>query len=617
MSLLTISWSMVSSVGFLLGAIHLMIWLRDRRHVAYLLAAIMASAAGVLALIELALMTSATPAGYQKIVLWNNIAIFAILVPMTWFVYVYLGTARRWLAIAITVSWTVCLLVNFVMPGNLTFSSVTALDVETSFWGEPFVVAEGVENPFKIVADITSLLIMIYVADASIRAFRLGLQRKAIVIGGSILFFIVVAGVHTPLVDAGIIRTPFLISFSFIAISFAMTVELIDQVSRAAVYSRKLTEWERKWSSLLNSVHLAVVGLDREGRINYVNPFFSALIGLPEEQLVDRPATSLAPSSELARFRRWLDGVPKKSVGPAVRFPIETVSGERRDLDWSTVPLRDADGTYDGLLSIGEDITDYLQSQDELHRSRQEMEHLTRAIILGELGSALAHELNQPLAAILANAQAAQRLLKSEAADLGEIREILADIVADDKRAGAVIDRMRRMLSSGDVANEAFDLNAAIREVLDLVEGERKKREVAIEFKPARGRLALWGGRIEIQQVMMNLVLNGMTAVCEHPPGDRRIRIATSRADHTASVTVEDSGPGVPEDIAQRIFEPFVTTKDAGLGMGLAISRRIVEAHGGHIGQASSILGGARFEVSLPLREAGDNEPRVKVASHA
>ena len=419
------------------------------------------------------------------------------------------------------------------------------------------------------------------------------------------------------MVDAGLIRTPYIISFTFSAIAVAMTMELVDRVVQAASYGRALATWEKKWTSLLNNIHLAVVGLDREGRINYVNPFFSTLTGLSEEQLVNRPAASLAPSTEMARFERWLDELPKKSVSTSVQFPIETVSGERRDLDWSTVPLRDTDGTYNGLLSIGEDITEWLQAQDELQRNRQEMERLTRAIILGELGSALAHELNQPLAAILSNAQAAQRLLQAEAADLGEIREILADIVADDKRAGEVIDRMRRMLKSGDVVNEEFDLNAAIREVLDLVEGERKKRDVAIEFKPAGARLKLWGGRIEVQQVMMNLVLNGISAVCERPPGERQIRIETSRADRTASISVDDSGPGVPKDAAQRIFEPFVTTKDSGLGMGLAISRRIVEAHSGEIGQAVSDLGGARFVVTLPISAAEAVPALAKAVGHA
>ena len=189
LSSLVVIWSMVSSVGLLLGVIHLMIWLRDRRRGAVLLAAIMAIGAGLLALVELALMTRTSTADYQRLLWWANVLIFAILVPMTWFVYVHLGTARRWLALTITAAWVLGLLVNFVMPGNLTFSSIEALRTETTFWGETFVMAEGVANSAKFVADFASLLIMIYVADASARAYRRGQRRTALTVGGSILFF--------------------------------------------------------------------------------------------------------------------------------------------------------------------------------------------------------------------------------------------------------------------------------------------------------------------------------------------------------------------------------------------------------------------------------------------
>ncbi len=622
MSALTVAWSMVSAVGLLLGGIQFMIWTRDRERAAALLAAVMASAAGVLALLELGLMTASSPTAYQVLLWWSVPLIFAILVPMTWFVYVYLGTARRWLAIAITALWVLNLIVNFAMPGNAVFTSITSLRIETTFWGEPYFVANGIVNPLKFVSELSSLLIMCFVADASLRAYRRGLRRKALVIGGSILFYIVVAGVHTPLVDAGLVKTPYMISFTFTAIALAMAAELVDGVIRAAVYGRELAAWQIKWRTLLDEIQLAVVGLDRNGQINYVNRFFRKITGLPESQLLGRPAASLAPSTQTGEVERWIAGVPAKTPRQSVQFPLETASGEQRDLVWSTVPLRDGDGAYDGLLSIGKDITDELRTQGELHRTQREIERLSRAIIVGELGSTLAHELNQPLAAILSNAQAAQRMLKAETADLKEIREILADIILDDRRAGEVIDRMRTMLRSGEVESVAFELNAAIREVLVLIEGERKKHGVVIEFEPALKLLKLRGGRIQIQQVVMNLVVNAMRAVSVLPAEDRRMRIETRLAGDKASIIVEDHGPGVPEDIAPRIFEPLVTTKDAGLGMGLAISRRIVETHGGSIQLAEGRLRGARFEVVLPLRppemrEVAEREVVEKAAAHA
>ena len=592
---------MVSSVGLLLGVIHFFVWLRGGQQLAWLLSAIMAFAAGVLALLELSLMTQTAPEGYQRILFWNNVAIFAILVPMTWFVYVCLGTAQRWMAITITAAWVFGIMINFVMPGNLAFSSVSTVYFETTFWGERFAMAKGTVNPFKFVADLASLLIVIYVAMATWRAYRRGLRRRGLVIGGSILFFIIVAGVHTPLVDAGIVKTPFMISFSFIAIAMAMSVELVDQVVRTAAYGRELASWEKKWTSLLNEIHLAVVGLDQNGRINYVNPFFRETTGLNEAQLLGRPAAKLVPKSHLSRFQQWLSAAPESGPGTGIQFPLETASSERREIVWSTVSLRNGDGEYAGMLSIGEDITDKLRARKELHRTQLEIEHLTRALILGELGSTLAHELNQPLAAILSNAQAAQRLLKQENANLDEIQEILTDVVADDRRAGEVIERMRSLLKKGTAGSEVFELNDTVKEVLTLVEGERKRVDATIELQLSLSPIMISGGRVQIQQVIMNLIVNALWAVAPKPLGNRRIRIESSCSADEVLIAVEDNGPGVSKALERRLFQPFASTRTTGLGMGLAISRRIIMAHDGSIKLSKGNLGGARFEVSLPL----------------
>ncbi len=594
---------MISSVGLLLGVIHLLIWLRDRQQLSLLLAAIMASGAGALGLLELGMMTATSAEAYQTLVFSTILAIFAIVVPMTWFVYLYLGTAQRWLAIAITGLWIGNVIVNLATPegANALFTSITALRIETTFWGDSFVAADGVVNSWKYFSDFASLLIVIFVADAAVRAYRCGLRRKAIAVGGSILFFIVVAGIHTPLVDAGLVRTPYMVSFSFIAIAVALTIELVDQVVRSAAYGRELASWEKKWTSLLNEIHLAVVGLDRRGRIDYVNPFFRETSGFSEAELLERPATRLVPKSHLGRFRRWLAEAPDSGPRKGIQFPLETASGEKREIIWSTVSLRDSNGEYSGMLSIGEDITDQLLARRELHRTQLEIEHLTRALILGELGSTLAHELNQPLAAILSNAQAAQRLLKQGNPNLDEIQEILTDVVADDRRAGVVIERMRSMLKKGKAEYEVFELNDTVKEMLTLVEGERKRVDAAIELELALSPIMVSGGRVQIQQVIMNLVVNALWAVAPKPLGNRQIRIESSCSADEVLIAVEDNGPGVSKALERRLFQPYVSTRTTGLGMGLAISRRIVMAHDGSIKLSKGNLGGARFEVTLPL----------------
>ncbi len=603
MSFLTVAWSMIASMGFLLGLMHFLIWWRDRQQYALLLASIMACAAGSLTLLELGTMTATSLEGYQTLVLWTVAATFGILVPMTWFVVFYLGTARQWLAMTITAVWIGALIVNFATPGdgNLVYTSITALRIETTFWGDPFVVADGVINPLTYFAHIASVIIVIFVADAALAAYRRGLQRKASIIGGSILFFIVIAGIHTPLVDTGLVRTPYLIGIFFVAITVAMALELVDQAVRAGIYGRELASWEKKWTTLLNEIQLAVVGLDQSGRINYVNPFFRDTSGFSQAHLLKRSAASLIPKSHRARFEKWLAEAPHIGPGTGLQFPLETASGDRREIVWSTVALRDGHGEYAGLLSIGEDISDRLQTHKELQQSQIEIEHLTRALIVGELGSTLAHELNQPLAAILSNAQAAKRLLKQGSVNLEDIQEILTDIVADDRRAGEVIDRMRTMLKKGKGTSEVFDLNDAIKEALHLVEGERKKSGTTIDLQLAVSPLMVSAGRVEIQQVIVNLVVNALRAVASQLPGDRCIQIETASSAGLASIAIEDSGPGVSKAVERRLFQPFFSTTSSGLGMGLAISRRIIAAHDGSIKLSKGKLGGARFEATIPL----------------
>ena len=223
MSLLTIAWSFSAAVCVMLGSIHLLFWFRNRSLHVYLLSSLMAVSAGVSAMLELGLLLTESLDTYRLLILWENVAIFMILVPMVWFVQTYFGTGRRWLAITITLLWTLGILANFLSPHSLTFIEVSELKRLATAWGEDFTVPLGTENPWKLLADIASLLILVYVGDATVRLWRQGGQRTALVIGGGIVFFILLAGIHTPLVDAGVIATPYMINFAFLAIIISLT----------------------------------------------------------------------------------------------------------------------------------------------------------------------------------------------------------------------------------------------------------------------------------------------------------------------------------------------------------------------------------------------------------
>jgi C4-dicarboxylate-specific signal transduction histidine kinase len=330
-------------------------------------------------------------------------------------------------------------------------------------------------------ADIASLLILVYVGDAAVRLWREDGRRTALVIGGGIIFFILLAGIHTPLVDAGVITTPYMISFAFLAIIVSMSYQLADDAMRSATYAQ------------------------------------------------------------------------------------------------------------------------------ELQQSQQAVERLARANLLGELTSTLAHELNQPLSAILNNAEAGRRLLVSKPAKLADIRDILDDIVRDDQRAADIIQRLRKLLQTGEVVREPLDINAVLEETIGLLNGEISKQQVKPTLAFGKDLPDVLTGRTEIQQVTINLVMNALDALHDTPVDQRQLVIQTTRHNDTVMVTVHDNGRGIAEEDLPRLFEAFFTRKSNGLGMGLAIARRIIEAYGGRILVDSTPAGGATFTFTLPIavRELG------------
>lgn len=236
------------------------------------------------------------------------------------------------------------------------------------------------------------------------------------------------------------------------------------------------------------------------------------------------------------------------------------------------------------------------------HQRLAELAHLNRRAAVGELSASIAHELAQPLAAILHNAEAARQMLQTSPPDLSELTEIITDIERDDRRAGDVIKGLRSLLSKTPGETRAVDLNEVVVEVFEFLSPQAAARQITLGTSLAPQTLLVTGDRVQLQQVVLNLVMNGMEAIRTSPRGERRITGRTTVAESDkAEVAIEDSGPGVPLEKAQQIFEPFFTTKGSGMGMGLSIARTIIASHEGRIWVANRPEGGAVFRFSVPL----------------
>jgi len=246
------------------------------------------------------------------------------------------------------------------------------------------------------------------------------------------------------------------------------------------------------------------------------------------------------------------------------------------------------------------------QTEMEIHEQRSELAHLARAAMLGELSGTLAHELMQPLTAVLTNAQVAQRLIARNPPALTDMPDILSDIVAAERRASDVIHRLRTMLAKGHTALVPVDLNEVITDTLKLARSEFAAREISFALHTRADLPPVLGDRVQLQQVLLNLIINACDAMSDTAPAERRITVnaAGSSDGSIVRLSVTDRGSGVPRELIDRIFDPFVTSKEHGLGLGLSICRSIMRAHGGQLIVVNNPDRGATFSFSLPVMQA-------------
>jgi two-component system sensor kinase FixL len=281
--------------------------------------------------------------------------------------------------------------------------------------------------------------------------------------------------------------------------------------------------------------------------------------------------------------------------------------GKIRWLQTVKRPILAADGSGNQVLGASSDITRRKQTELELQEQRAEIAHVARVSTMGELAASLAHELNQPLTAILSNAQAALRFMSSKPAHLDDVREILEDIVKDNSRAGEVIRRMRALAKKEALEFASLDLASLIRDVVLLLHSDAILQNVNIVLELDDDLPAVRGDKVQLQQVVLNLMLNAFDAMRDSPVSKRSVKLRLeANGAGLLQASVRDCGTGLSGDKLDKIFQPFYTTKGEGLGMGLSICRSIIEAHGGRLWAENNPDYGATFYFTVPIAPASE-----------
>jgi signal transduction histidine kinase len=477
MSWIDVAWPMMAAMCLTLALITLLVWLRQRSRLDYLTFCVLGICVALFAAGEWNLMRAESPQRYGDVLRWLHVVIFIGEICIALFVQSQLKSGRPWLFWSFCVARSVALVLNFSFGANINYLEVTELRYVQAF-GDTITVGVGETNPLQWFEDFTNLLLLLFLVDTSVSAWRRGdrlLRRRVIVIGGSLSLFFLLAAGHASLLHRGLVQSPHVVTLSFLLVVAIMAYELGGDILRAA------------------------------------------------------------------------------------------------------------------------------RMEEEMLQRRSELAHLSRMAMMGELSGALAHELNQPLAAILGNAQAAQHHLARDGPDLNEVREILADIVDSDRRAGEVIKRLRALFRKEETRHEALDLNEVVDEVLLLTRSDLISRRVGVDLELAPHLPVVSGDRVQLQQVLLNFVVNGCDAM-NGEAASRRLTVRTAVADaNTVVVTVSDTGQGIPVADLERIFEPFVSSKADGMGLGLAVCRTIVAAHGGRVWAANNSDVGASLHFALPV----------------
>lgn len=361
--------------------------------------------------------------------------------------------------------------------------------------------------------------------------------------------------------------------------------------------------------AVVENVPEIIALLDGQGRFMYVN---RTVAGVTREEVLGRHITEFVPEDRRQELSDLLAAAVEADRMMEAELPGVGPHGSTSVYWCRVLPVHlQAGGPGTGLMCLSLDITERKQAEEHARTLQNELAHVTRLGTMGEMASGMAHELNQPLAAIITYADACRELVESGRMPTAQVLEVLKTISNQAERAGKIIQRLRRLVRKSEPARTQISVNEAVREAAALLEGEIRNIGARIRLDLAAPPPDIAADVVQIEQVLLNLMRNGIEAMSETSAGERELVVST-RQDPAGwvEIAVRDSGRGVSRETANRLFEPFFTTKTEGLGMGLSISRGIVEAHGGRVWLTPNAERGATAHCLLPgFGSGGHYEP--------
>lgn len=605
MSLITIIWSMVSAICLTLAAVHFFVWLNARNRWDSLLFCIMATAAASLNFQELLLMRSQTADATAELLRWMHVSVAIIIISLVWFIRHYLRAGRKWLAMLISGLRVTLLVPNFTLGSNSTFHSMQS-PRQMSFLGEMVSVPLGEPSSWRLLTNLSAILFLIYVLDAVVASYRRHGSQRSLILGTAILTTAILSITFSQLMVRGVLPGPF-VGIVFLFIVLAITFDLGVDLLRAETLSQDLLESQARIDLAARAANLTIWQWDiirdrvwvtgAAAKAAAVQTFEPGTLNRylelvhPEDRNLVHEAVHLALDGQKPLFVEFRQLSTDGHVKWNAAFGEVVHDRHRR-------PLR--------LRGVSIDISGRKEVEAKIQKQWNELAHLQRVAAMGQLSTALAHEINQPLGSILRNAEAAELILRQASPDLKELEEIISDIQADEHRAAAIIGRMRSFLRRRQVTLDEISVDQLINSVVSLLRNEIRSKDISLLTKVEKGLPRVLVDPIQTQQVMINLLMNSFDALESKEDAAREIKLRASQSTDTmVLISVADNGPGIAPERLPHLFEPFFTNKLNGTGVGLAISRDIIEAHGGKIWAENNPDGGAKFQFTVPVARKG------------